>query len=100
MRAITIPFLHVDAFVHVQLDQLAGNLEGDVHLRQFEVAGNAQAVGVRRCRRPVDVDSPRPRGDGDEENNRENESFFIMVPHWIMLWMVPVAVPRSMRARL
>ena len=66
------PFLDVGALIHVQLDQLAGNFEGDVHLRQLEIAGNAQRVGVGRMQTTVDV-IPRYGGDGDDDNNWEND---------------------------
>ena len=36
----------IDAFVDIQLDQFAGDFEGDVDLRQFEISGNAERVGV------------------------------------------------------
>ena len=93
-------FLHGVAFVDGALDQTAGGLEGDVHLGQFDIAGDQDAIRGLRTQRAVGQHAGRTQNG----NNYHGENYFFHVREFLFYWIMrrtfPMARPRSMRATL
>ena len=76
MRAISMPFFTERALVHGPLDQLAGNLEGNVHLGELDIAGNRSSGCRGRDGASADHSNPSRHRQDDQQKNRNYDFAF------------------------
>ena len=87
-------FGHGVAFLHGQVDQLTGNLEGQIDGSQFDVSGEENARGS-----PVSGFVQPEVGHDCQDDDEADDGNDFFDDH-SMLLMVPMASPRLMRWRL